>query len=108
MNQLKAKLLVFFFWGHVIVQSFMNRYKRKHWCEWQDFPHEIVKGPIGIEYELFMRVSFDNQRRMDVYPFIISEHIDDQIGIFTTIYEIHSVYNVLKETHYFIIFAKGL
>lgn len=72
MNQLKAKLLVVFFWGHVIVQSFMNRYKRKHWCEWQDFPHEIVKGPIGIEYELFMRVSFDNQRRMDVYPFIIS------------------------------------
>lgn len=50
----------------------MNRYKRKHWCEWQDFPHEIVKGPIGIEYALFMRVSFDNQRRIDVYPFIIS------------------------------------
>lgn len=50
----------------------MNRYKRKHWCEWKDFPHEIVKGPIGIEYELFMIVSFDNQRRIDVYPFIIS------------------------------------
>lgn len=118
----------------------MNWYKRKHWCEWQDFPHEIVKGPIGIEYELFMRVSFDNQRRMDVYLFIISmkylykkkkylnlilpEYIcykmketsptlsmtntDDQIGIFTRIYEIHSVYDVLKETNYFIIFAKGL
>lgn len=33
---------------------------------------------------------------------------DDQIGIFTRIYEIHSVYDVLKETNYFIIFAKGL
>lgn len=34
----------------------------------------------------------------------------DQIGNFTRIYEINtfSIYKVLKETHYFIIFAKGL
>lgn len=71
----------------------MNRYKRKHWCEWQDFPHEIVKGPIGIEYELFMIVSFDNQRRIDVYPFIISmkylyRKINISVLLFLNIYVI--------------------
>lgn len=41
-------------------------------------------------------------------PTLSMTNTDDQIGIFTRIYEIHSVYDVLKETNYFIIFAKGL
>lgn len=46
-------------------------------------------------------------------PTLSMTNTDDQIGIFTRIYEINTfsiqcIYNVLKETHYFIIFAKRL
>lgn len=70
----------------------MNRYKRKNWCEWQDFPVYYINEILVQENKYLSLIIPEHicYKMKETSPTLSMTTTYDQIGNFTTVYEINT------------------